>query len=328
MTFNQSSYIIDTMNGFCSQETSFPFVCTIIDDASTDGEQETILNYVQKNFISNKGDFYRFEETEEYIRICSRHKKNVNCYFVVILLKYNHYSIRKSKRPYFEEWIDVKYIAFCEGDDYWIDPIKLQEQVDFLDNHEDVIMCCGGYKIFVGGTPERDVVFKRNNCSGYTFTLEDNLESWHTKTLTSMIRAKDADDYKKNYLKYKYARDTHLYYHLLAKGDGYYFSKIMGVYNVHPGGTFSMANSKKNAFIAANSYRELYEVNNHDKRLKKVLFKWICIVIVDCYLPIKDVLKEVGYAQKLVQSVGMEIQLIKSTIIWIYRKLRYGTKRV
>ena len=49
MTFNHASYIEDAMNGFTIQQTDFPFVCTIIDDASTDGEQEVIKNYLQDN---------------------------------------------------------------------------------------------------------------------------------------------------------------------------------------------------------------------------------------------------------------------------------------
>ena len=44
-TYNHSAYIVDAMNGFCMQKTSFPFVCCIIDDNSTDGEQEVIKNY-------------------------------------------------------------------------------------------------------------------------------------------------------------------------------------------------------------------------------------------------------------------------------------------
>ena len=49
-TFNQAKYITDAMNGFTMQQTSFPFVCTIVDDASTDGEQEVIKQYVDENF--------------------------------------------------------------------------------------------------------------------------------------------------------------------------------------------------------------------------------------------------------------------------------------
>ena len=51
-TFNHAPYIVETMNGFCMQETNFPFVCVIIDDASNDGEQQVINQYLQENFDS------------------------------------------------------------------------------------------------------------------------------------------------------------------------------------------------------------------------------------------------------------------------------------
>ena len=49
-TFNQASYIKDTMEGFCIQQTHFPFVCLIMDDASTDGEPEVIKQYLNDHF--------------------------------------------------------------------------------------------------------------------------------------------------------------------------------------------------------------------------------------------------------------------------------------
>lgn len=53
MTYNQSQYIQDTLNGFCMQQTNFPYVCTIVDDASTDGEQDIIKGYFENNFDIN-----------------------------------------------------------------------------------------------------------------------------------------------------------------------------------------------------------------------------------------------------------------------------------
>ena len=50
MTYNHASYITDALNGFTMQQTTFPFVCTIVDDASTDGEQEAIRNYLEASF--------------------------------------------------------------------------------------------------------------------------------------------------------------------------------------------------------------------------------------------------------------------------------------
>lgn len=148
MTFNHASYIEDAMNGFCMQETDFPFVCTIIDDASTDGELNVIKKYLEEHFDLKDRTIVRNEETEDYTLIFARHKTNRNCYFAVLFLKYNHYSIKKDKMPYIAEWQEnCKYIAYCEGDDYWIDSEKLQKQVDFLEKNEDYVLSCTAFRI-------------------------------------------------------------------------------------------------------------------------------------------------------------------------------------
>ena len=141
-TYNHAAFIKDAMDGFCMQETSFPFLCIIVDDASMDGEQEVIQKYLNEHFALTGDDDFRRDETDDYIRIYARHKTNTNCYFLVIFLKYNHYSIKKSKAPYIKEWKDTKYIAMCEGDDYWIDSRKLQRQYDFMESHPDFSLCC------------------------------------------------------------------------------------------------------------------------------------------------------------------------------------------
>ena len=139
MTYNQSNYIIDALDGFMMQQTDFPFVCTIVDDASTDGEQEIIKNYVQMHFDLQDSSV-AYERDTDYGHVTfARHKTNEKCYFAVIFLKENHYSQKKSKAPYLTEWKNTKYIAICEGDDYWTDPFKLQKQVEYMEEHQD---CC------------------------------------------------------------------------------------------------------------------------------------------------------------------------------------------
>ena len=135
-TYNQASYIRDTFRGFCEQETNFPYVCVVIDDASTDGEQELIKQYLTDNFEIDNQDSQRYDETEDYLFYHAQHKTNKNCFFTVYLLKYNHYQIKKSKFSYMKGWIkQTKYSASCEGDDYWIDNMKLQRQADYLDTY-------------------------------------------------------------------------------------------------------------------------------------------------------------------------------------------------
>lgn len=141
MTFNHSAYITDAMNGFTMQQTTFPFLAVIVEDASTDGEQEVIKSYISKNFgcIGKNGN--KEWETEDACWIFAKHKENKNCCFVVVFLKKNLYGNPKKKLEVIKEWCDSKYIALCEGDDYWTDPLKLQKQVDFLENHIDYSMC-------------------------------------------------------------------------------------------------------------------------------------------------------------------------------------------
>ena len=136
-TYNQSKYITETMDGFVMQQTDFPFVCCIVDDASTDGEQEVIANYLDNHFVAD--DDVSYEKETDYARIrFARHKDNQNCYFAVLFLKVNHYQNKKAKYQYLNEWQQgAPYQALCEGDDYWIAPNKLQKQVSFLDAHPD-----------------------------------------------------------------------------------------------------------------------------------------------------------------------------------------------
>lgn len=140
-TYNHESYITDAIQGFVMQETSFPVVYTIVDDASTDKTAEVLRRFVNEHFDvdSNSGGY---DKDTDYGHVTfAQHKTNKNCYFAVIYLKENHYSQKKSKAPYLTEWMDTKYVAMCEGDDYWTYPLKLQKQVDFLEKHLDYSMC-------------------------------------------------------------------------------------------------------------------------------------------------------------------------------------------
>lgn len=139
-TYNHSQYIEEAMDGFCIQQTTFPFVCCIVDDASTDNEPEVIAKYLDSHFNMDDAAVVRHEENDDYRMVLAQHKTNRNCFFAVYYLKYNHYR-RKPKKYYLAEWTKDRYIAVNEGDDYWIDPLKLQKQADVLDAHPEVDMC-------------------------------------------------------------------------------------------------------------------------------------------------------------------------------------------
>ncbi|WP_287828615.1 glycosyltransferase [Bacteroides sp.] len=114
ITFNHGAFIKDCLDGFVNQQTNFKYEVLIHDDASTDGTEEIIREYVNKY-----PDIIKpwYEEENQWTK-----GRAGNCVF----------NFPRAQG---------KYIALCEGDDYWTDPNKLQKQVDFMEAHPDYSMC-------------------------------------------------------------------------------------------------------------------------------------------------------------------------------------------
>jgi glycosyltransferase involved in cell wall biosynthesis len=186
MTYNHAPYIKETLDGFCGQQTTFPYVCGIIDDASTDGEPALLRQYLQDYFEIKNPALVKKEETDDYIMVFARHKENVNCYFAVYFLKYNHYQMgKKSKLPYVSQWLyGSKYYAICEGDDYWSDPLKLAKQVKILESDSEIGLCYASAKVY-----DEDSHSFSKEIKGHKFdTFEQQLLWNYIPTLTVCMR--------------------------------------------------------------------------------------------------------------------------------------------
>lgn len=243
MTYNQAKYITDAMNGFTMQQTSFPFVCTIVDDASTDGEQEVIRKYVEDNFDFSEGSVAYHKETDYAHITYAQHKTNKNCYFAVLYLKENHYSQRKDKSPYLKDWRDgVEYMAICEGDDYWIVPDKLEKQVNFLDENEDYGMCFTANKrLEESGVVKIDK--KINGDVNFEKLLKGNLIA----TLTTIFRqklfnmyVKEINPIHKNWL----LGDYPLWLYIAYNSKIYCYKDITAVYRIVKGSVSNQTSYK------------------------------------------------------------------------------------
>lgn len=191
-TFNQAQYIEDALNGFIMQETTFPFICVIMDDASTDGEQMVITNYLGEHFALDDTATVRREETNDYTMVFAQHKTNLNCFFAVYFLKYNHKSIKRSKFEYFKQWWNsVSYYAICEGDDYWIDKTKLEKQIKFLENNHDYGLTYSNRFQLKEGKMTK--CFFSGNCDFKSLLLNDEIS-----TLTTCYRRDLYEAYQKD----------------------------------------------------------------------------------------------------------------------------------
>ena len=122
ITYNQAAYIRQCLDGFVMQRTDFAFVAIVHDDCSTDGTDDIVREYAQRYPNIIKPIF----ETE------NQYSKGDGSLSRIMTQACNNTG--------------AKYIAMCEGDDYWTDPLKLQKQVDFLENHPECSLC---YHMFI-----------------------------------------------------------------------------------------------------------------------------------------------------------------------------------
>lgn len=195
MTYNHERYIIDALDGFVMQQTHFPYVCAIIDDASTDRNAEVIRAYLYENF-DFKEEGVAYEKDMEYGTVAfARHKTNENCFFAVVFLKENHYSQRKPKFPYLQEWLNVKYLALCEGDDYWTDSTKLQKQVDFLEADTSYSMCF--HKVNIASQQESDQHLFSYLKEG-DYSAKKVYRRWVVPTCTVLYRRDEERPFERN----------------------------------------------------------------------------------------------------------------------------------
>lgn len=145
ITYNHVKYIRDALEGFMMQKTDFPFEVLIHDDASTDGTADIIREYEQKYPDIIKPIYQTENQYSKGVKISST---------------YNYPRAQG------------KYIALCEGDDFWTDKRKLQIQADFMEQNHDFVLCCHGRNIL-------DYYKKRYYPSLYINVPEDGIECAH-----------------------------------------------------------------------------------------------------------------------------------------------------
>lgn len=160
ITYNQVFYIRQCLDGFLMQKTNFKFEVIIHDDCSTDGTTDVIREYVEKY-----PDLIKpiFQEKNQYQNGCKR-----------ILATFVYPKVQG------------KYIALCEGDDYWTDPLKLQKQVDFLESHPDYSMCF--HRAHILKENECDVGLQCDDIDDREYNPNELLESWKVPTVSILAR--------------------------------------------------------------------------------------------------------------------------------------------
>ena len=251
LVYNHEPFLRQCLDGFVMQKTDFAFEAIVHDDASTDNSAAIIREYAEKYPDIIKPIY----ETE------------------------NQYSKRDGSLTRIMDAAmspSSKYIALCEGDDYWIDPRKLQRQVDFLECHQDCVLCgTNGLIVYQDGL-RRPSYF---NKFFHTALLkpEDIIGKWIFPTASLMYRREVREGYPE-WTKHIYSGDQTLMLIALSKGNIYAIEGLTCVYRKDING-LSVSRLKDKEFLFVENqhlmlYRYYYDYINNAK-LKAVTSSYI-----------------------------------------------------
>ena len=300
ITYNHAPFIRKALDGFLMQQppscvpqgAKMSDWCEILihDDCSTDGTTELI-----KEYASQYPDliFPLYETENQYSR--GRYSE------------IDMYNYQRAKG---------KYIAYCEGDDYWTDPNKLMRQVDFMESNPEYSICmhgCSIYDVRNGKFYESQdfVAYNKSaniNPEGVDFTAKDYFKGQYGQPLTMLFRLSMFDFDWHN--RYQYYRDTHEIYHLLKAGRGYWMNFNGGVYVKHNGGVSTSVTIDKSCWEEREHVLELYLHNRGDNELRAYL--------IEILLWNHDVFAREGRVNKFYTILKPLWRLIPSIIAEVY----------
>lgn len=211
--FKHKSYLQQCFDGFVAQKTTFPIEVLVNDDCSLDGSADIMHEYE-----SNYPELFHCIYQEE-----------------------NQYS--KGKMPWWEVLFPMAkgdYIAICEGDDYWIDPYKLQKQVDFMDSHKEFIACFHNARVLY---PNGVTLFNSME-ENHEPSIEDIIKRrWFIATPSLFFRnvLTEYPDWRGEIINEDYLLEL-----LLAReGRFYYMDDVMAVYRQDGMGMSAVLNKNK-----------------------------------------------------------------------------------
>jgi glycosyltransferase involved in cell wall biosynthesis len=221
ITYNQASYIKQSIDTILSQEVNFDWELIIADDYSTDGTRKILLEYKEKH--------------PDLIRLILQ-VKNVG--------------------PE-TNWLDLmslpktKYVLYADGDDYFTDNQKLQKQVDFLESHHDVSICFHPVKVIYqdGSRPDEIFPTAEQRFNKETLESKDLITNNFIQTNSAMYRWRFIKDNIRDHFPLNVAPGD-WFLHILHADSGKigFIDRTMSVYRKHPGGLWWDSSNNKDEF--------------------------------------------------------------------------------
>ena len=228
IVYNQVDFVKECIEGALKQQIDYSYEIVIGDDHSTDGTHEVCNAYAQKH-----PNLIRYYKREKNLGMVSNWAETIgNC--------------------------EGKYIAICEGDDYWTDPHKLQTQFNYMESHPNCAFCFHKVKELDADGVHED---KLNVQHKEQFHLNDILNKNYAHTPSIMFRA---DQLTIPCFFYNAMPGDHTLQCILLRNGGYafYMKEAMAVYRKHEGGIWSSDGGKKFAVERAITKINLYNYLN------------------------------------------------------------------
>lgn len=234
ITYNHASYIRQCLDGFIMQKTDFTFEILIHDDASTDGTEEIIREYA-----------IRYPETIK-----------------PLYEKENQWVLgRRGSKTFNYPRAKGKYIALCEGDDYWTDPLKLQKQVDFLEANPDYSMCFHNAIESWDNGEKEDVIF--SNITDRDYEAVEVYKNWIIPTASVLFKVNIIQS--EFYTKVISSNKTFIFGDIVLFLTCSKFGKIRGMKDV-----MSVYRRHKGGVVFAPSLERDYRQSLHDQEIGSV----------------------------------------------------------
>lgn len=259
LTYNHGKFLKDALEGFLMQKTNFPFEVLIHDDASTDDTVQIILEYQQRYPDLIKPVF-------QEKNLWSQGKRALSA----------TYNFPRAQG---------KYIAMCEGDDYWTEPLKLQKQVDFLECHPEYVACVHGAHFFDESLNSRVETKFENLKEDFDLDIMKIFhESGGVYPSCSIMMRNDPPFYPKELLIFP-SGDLTLIVFLNLKGKIRFMKELWATYRIHANGVYQGENrGLKN--IIKNRYLIQEYYSNLSKKLPRSTRRLLLIFKVKNYLSI------------------------------------------
>jgi len=234
ITYNHEPFIAQAIEGVLMQKTNFKYELVIGEDCSTDNTRKICEEYAH-----NYPDIIRLLPSEKNLGVFANGTRTMKA------------------------CMNGKYIALCEGDDYWTDPYKLQKQVNFLEENEDYVMSFHSVDI-KNSIPKGEVHsnYKYPIPIKNTLTLKDLAFKHYIPTCSLVFRADAMPNPIPNWFANLPMGDIPLELMIASKGFTIYFSESMAVHMKHDN---SLTANKKRRLNGRASYLYLY--NNLRKKL-------------------------------------------------------------